>query len=510
MQKPIDILENLNFGSSVAEDETKNLQHYFVNTRFWRQINDDRYDIVLGAKGSGKSAIYLSLLHKSAEFLEEKKVVLVEAENPRGDTVFALLNTATRSTRYENPGKEALIEEDIIDFWKLYFLTIMVAKLRSIGFKGKQFVVIESLLENAGLLPKTFSIYDVFNNVLHAVRQIFSLQFFQPEIEVNPTSGTFTVKGKINFEKYSGKDRKEGYNTTDELLHKIDEDLSSAEHTVWLLLDRLDVAFIEDKEIEKRALKSLFLVYNSLKRYDNIRCKIFLRDDIMLKVTYDGLREASHLEKMTNLMIDQHTLFNILIRRLLNNPVLLAFYNTQESACRDDIEQQRKLFEAVFPVSLPSEGKEIPTFEWIIQYISDGNGAFTPREMIQVLNEAKEAQIELLELGNKLPEGKLFSAGAFQRALGKVSKAKFERTLLAENPDMGDNLLRFRSANPIVTAEWIAENLKDSEGKNIEDTENYALKLADIGFLKKIGQNQWYIPYLYQYSLGIDLARQPN
>jgi hypothetical protein len=504
MQKPIDILEKLNFGSSVAEDETGYLQQYFVNTRFWRQVAEGRYDIVLGAKGSGKSAIYLSLINQSGAFLKDRNIVLVEAANPRGDTVFALLNTATRNNNYENPGKEALIEEDVVDFWKLYFLTIMVSKLRTINFKGKHYQVIESLLENAGLLPKTFSISDAFQNVLYAVRQIFSLQFFQPEVEVNPTTGTFTVKGKINFEKYSGKDRKEGYNTTDELLDKIDQDLKAADNTVWLLLDRLDVAFIDDKEIERRALKSLFLVYNSLKRFENIQCKIFLRDDIMLKITYDGLREASHLEKMTNLLVDERVVFNILIRRLLNNAVLLEHYGVKESDYRDDIEQQRVLFNRIFPEHLPSEGKEVPAFNWIIEYISDGNDAFTPREMIQLMNEAREAQIELLELGHKLPDGKLFSAEAFQRAIRKVSKAKFERTLLAENPDMTENFLRFRNAQPIITADWLRENLKDINGNLFDYVDTYAIKLADIGFFKKIAKDQWKIPYLYQYALRID------
>jgi len=186
MNNIINLLEQLDFGSSVAENETQNLQNYFVNTRFWRQIANDRYDIVLGAKGSGKSALYLSLIGNAETFRTKQNIILVEAENPRGDTVFTLLNAATRTDKYENPNKEALIEEDVVEFWKLYFLTIMVAKLRTFRFKGKHFTVIESLLENVGLLPKTFSITDAFNNVLHAVKQIFFLRFFQPEIEVNP------------------------------------------------------------------------------------------------------------------------------------------------------------------------------------------------------------------------------------------------------------------------------------------------------------------------------------
>jgi hypothetical protein len=245
-------------------------------------------------------------------------------------------------------------------------------------------------------------------------------------------------------------------------------------------------------------------VYNSLKKYDRIRCKIFLRDDIMLKITYGGLREASHLEKMTNLNIDEALLFNILIKRLLNNPFLLQHYGLNASACKDDVVQQKHLFNQVFPESLSSEGKPVPTFEWIIQYISDGNDAFTPREMIALLNQAKEAQIELLEMGNTLPTGKLFSEEAFKRAIKEVSKSKFELTLIAENPDMTENLLQFRRFPPVVTADMLRENLKDIEGNPMSDVDIYATKLADIGFFKRTGKDQWWIPYLYQYYLRID------
>jgi len=503
MSQPFkDLLESLAFGSSVAEEETKNLQHYFVDTRFWRNLNNDKYDIVLGAKGSGKSALYLNLINKRDEFAE-RGITIVEAENPRGDTVFALLNSATRTEKYENPNKEALIQDDIIDFWKLYFLTVITAKLRSTGFEGKRFRVIESLFESTGLLPKTFSLTGVFNNVLHFLRQVVSLQFFQPEMEVNPATGAFTVKGKISFEKYSAKDHPDGYSTLDDLLEKLNLDLAEANQMVWILLDRLDVAFVDDKELERRALKALFMTYNSLKKYEQLRCKIFLRDDIMMKITYDGLREASHLTRMINLVIDETILFNILIKRLLNNPALVQLHKVSIEECLADIEKQKQLFNLVFPEKVMEFGEEMTTFKWIVDRISDGNNAFTPRELIHFLNQSKEQQIELLEMGNKAPEGKVFTINALKRAIREVSKTKFELTLIAENPDLIDNFKKFRSAKSIVVVDWMKAMLKDRDGKTVEDVDLLANTLSDIGFLTRINEKEWRVPYLYQYALGI-------
>ncbi len=503
MKDKIELLESLDFGSSVAEEETRNLQKYFVDTRFWRNLTNDRYDIILGSKGSGKSALYLSLINKREEFAQ-RNIVIVEAENPRGDTVFALLNSATRTDKYENPNKEALINDDVVDFWKLYLLTVAIAQLTEVGFRGKHFLIIRALLESAGLLPKTFSLNGVFNNVLHFLKQVVSLQFFQPEMEVNPSTGSITVKGKVTFEKYKAKDQEEGYNTLDELLEYLNKDLTGAEKTIWLLLDRLDVAFVDDKDLERRALKALFMVYNSLKRFDQIRCKIFLRDDIMMKITYDGLREASHLTRMINLSIDENTLFNILVKRLLNNPQIFELHGIKVEEYLADIELQKKLFRSVFPATIAENGKELDTFDWIISRISDGNSVYTPRELIHLLNETREQQIRLLEMGINPFEQQIFAQDALKLAIREVSKAKFERTLIAENPDLTNDFIRFRKARPNVSPDWIIANIKDREGQKIEDLDLYTTRLSDIGFLKRVGENQWQVPYIYQYALGIE------
>lgn len=495
----IDLLESLDFGSSVAEDETKNLVNYFVDTRFWRNLRDDKYDIILGAKGTGKSALYLNLINKKDDF-SQRGIIIVEAENPRGDTVFALLNSATRTEKYENPNKEALIQDDIIDFWKLYFLTVITAKLRSQEFRGKHFQIIESLFESAGLLPKAFSLNGAFNNVLHFLRQVVSLQFFQPEMEVDPATGTFTVKGKISFEKYAAKDHSEGYSTLDELFEKLNADLNEANQFVWVLLDRLDVAFVDDKDLERRALKSLFMTYNALKKFDRFRCKIFLRDDIMLKVTYDGLREASHLTRMTNLVIDEKILFNILMKRLLNNPSLLRLSGGTTEEYLADIEKQKQFFYSVFPKKITETDQEFDTFEWMVGRISDGNGVFTPRELIQLVNQSKERQIELIEMGNKVADGEVISVEALKWAIRDVSTVKFDRTLLSENPNLVEIFRKFRNAKPTVTVDWMIKYFKGKESDEIDDLTN---ALADIGFLKRMNENEWFIPYLYQYALGI-------
>jgi hypothetical protein len=498
MKTQTDFLESLQFGSSIAEDETKYLQRYFVDTSFWRNLSRDRYDIILGQKGCGKSALYLNLLSRPEEF-RQNKIILVEGENPRGDTVFSLLNKAAKNSSYENPNVEALIESDVIDFWKMYFLVIAVAKLRESKFKGKNFKIIYKLFEETKLLPSSgYSLDKIFNNVIHFLKQVATLDFFQPEAEFNPLTGTFSLKGKISFKEYSAVNNKEGFYTSDDLFEKLNEDLETADETIWFLLDRLDVAFIDSKELERRALKSLFLVYNSLKKYDNIRLKIFLRSDIMAKVSYDGLREASHLaNKMTTILIDNRLMFNILVRRVASNEKILIKYGFDEVKVLSDVQEQQRFLTFIFPDK--TEG--VKTFDWLLENIKDANDSFTPREMISFLLKCRECQLELLDQGYPMPEVPLISPEAIQKAIRLMSNDKFNLTLIPENPDLTDKLLLFNRAPLKITAEWLKTTFPELETD--QSFINFVIGLSNTGFLTRIDDETFQVAPVYRYALGI-------
>src|SRR5689334_8495964 len=107
------VLSTASFGSRVAEDESDELSSYFVETDQWKQVFAGDVDIVYGAKGTGKSALY-SLLVSHKDFLRrERRTVTIGAENPRGRAAF-------RDLADDPPSSE----EQFRGLWKLYFLTL--------------------------------------------------------------------------------------------------------------------------------------------------------------------------------------------------------------------------------------------------------------------------------------------------------------------------------------------------------------------------------------------------
>ena len=61
------ILHELSFGQRIAEDESRELSNYFVETDQWRRIYAGEADIIYGTKGAGKSAVYALLMQKQDE-----------------------------------------------------------------------------------------------------------------------------------------------------------------------------------------------------------------------------------------------------------------------------------------------------------------------------------------------------------------------------------------------------------------------------------------------------------
>lgn len=87
LKSPVEILKNSNFGSRSAEDESDLIEEYFVRTDQWERVRAGDVDIIYGAKGAGKSAIY-SLITKNADELFDDGVLLISGEKPQGNPVF--------------------------------------------------------------------------------------------------------------------------------------------------------------------------------------------------------------------------------------------------------------------------------------------------------------------------------------------------------------------------------------------------------------------------------------
>ena len=240
---------------------------YFVRTSLYSRMLQGEIDIIYGAKGSGKSAIYFSLLKAEGE-LFESGVLVKSGENPRGAPAFKDLVTDPPAS-----------EEEFRGLWKLYGLTLVGTVLREYEIGGPQSAKVISYLETAELLPPGETLSAMIRRSLDYVRSFLRLESVEGGIKLDPQTGMMNgLTGKISLREPAAAESKLGIESLDNLCAEANGALAEAGYKLWILLDRLDVAFAETSELETRALRALFNTYLDFSGFDSIRLKIFSKE----------------------------------------------------------------------------------------------------------------------------------------------------------------------------------------------------------------------------------------
>lgn len=485
------LLRQLSFGSQVAEDEVASLQEYFVQTEQWGRISRGDIDIVRGEKGAGKSALYL-LLNKNRDELFDRNILLVSGENPRGTTVFKDL--------IDDP---PTVEREFIVLWKLYLLTITCHEARDLGVRDGDINSVYLALEEAGLLERELNLAGLLRSV-----QIFTRRLLRSgvegEVSLDPTTGAATgIVGRISLAEPSSSLRSEGIASLDGMFSKVNQSLAEAGLSIWILLDRLDVAFAESHELEANAIRALIRVYRDLSAFDHLSLKIFLREDIWKRVTAEGFREASHVVRFEVMSWTNAMLLNVAMRRILNNNILCQELGINKDKVLANFSEQEALFGRIFPKQVEQGIQKATTFNWMIARCADGTGRTAPREFIHLLNCIKDEEIRRLELGGDVPpDEQLFDRSVFKTALPTVSNTRLTTYLYAE----------YKNERPFVEklegekAEQSAESLSRIWGLSQAESLSKATELVALGFFERRGTREnpsFWVPFLYRDALNL-------
>lgn len=484
------LLERASFGRRIAEEEVEELAEYFVETDQWRRLFSGEADIVYGPKGSGKSALYALLLQKSDE-LFDRGILLVTAENPSGTPAF-------QDVAAEPP----TIEEEFIGLWKAYFLSLVAAVLRDWGVVTVEARKVYEHLEAAGLLPRTKSLQARLKAARDFVRQIRP-SAIETGINVDPSTGMpMGITGKITLREPGREQRLAGFVSLDELLLDANEALRELEFSVWLLLDRLDVAFVQHEELEKNALRALFKAYLDMKSLDQIALKIFLRTDIWDRITEEGFREASHITASITITWDAPSLLQLLVRRALRNSPIAEYYEVDPERVFSSVKDQEALLGRMLPDQVDA-GRNPKTFDWMVSRTKDGSSQTAPRELIHLLASLRDSQLRRIEVGHgEPPDSMLFDRPAFKDALREVSEVRLKQTLYAEYPEWKPYIEALEGAKAQQSPPTLGEvwDVEESVARRLAD------KLVDLGFFERRGTRtdpDYWIPFLYRDALHL-------
>jgi hypothetical protein len=377
-----------------------------------------------------------------------------------------------------------------------------VAKVtRNYDLRDNSARLVYSALEEDGLIDPDTTLAALLNRVQRTVKRLMHQVKFDGTATIDVNTGTPVVSGKISIGEPTDDARKKGARSLDELCSLLDNSLKEAEFRAWVLLDRLDVAFIDNHSLEENALRALMRVYSDIRNYDSISLKIFIREDIWKRITYAGFREASDITRFVVLGWDRLSLLNLLMRRALSNDLIVDEFGINTEEVLKDASAQEELFARLFPAQVEQGERKSSTFDWMINRCADGTKKTAPRELVHLLNCLREQEARRLERGGTPPpDDQLFDRSVFKQALPTVSETRLYQYLYAEYPAYR----RYIEMLDRQKTEQTPASLAGLWGSNAGDAIKTARELVALGFFEERGTREeptFWVPFLYRDAL---------
>lgn len=487
-----DVVKAMSLGQRVAEEERADLASYFVETEHWRRVWSGEVDIVFAPKGGGKSAIYSMLVSRKVNLLE-RGILLAPCENPTGAPAFDQVESDPPTS-----------ETEFVSIWKLYFLTLIADALDNHSIQSHSAGRLIEQLREEGLLTGDLAKRKLVRRVMSYVRRYFRPKLGEATVNLDPATLLPTgFSGKIIFDDSPPTSKVSGSLYIDDLYRLADDALGDSGHRLWLVLDRLDIAFAESRMLKENALRALFHTYRDLRSFDRISLKIFLRSDIWRTITAEGFREASHITRELNVKWNSGTLLQLVVQRLLQNRSICDYYGVEKEVVLANVHEQRVLFERVYPRQVDVGSRKPRTLEWCLSRTQDGYGEPTPRELIHLLSAARDHQLRRYEIGEQSPASEaIIDRQALKDALPEVSETRLVRTLYAEYPGLRAKVellegQKTHHNDASLAALW---NVSELQARQIAD------RLVEIGFFERRGDRQrptYWVPYMFRPALKL-------
>lgn len=504
---PQQVLTRLQFGR--VDSETDNLfEHCFIGTEMLRQVILPQHALVVGNKGSGKSAICRLL----CEDLQKVRPLLPKEY----DDIYCIPAYGLQSEDFTpNIGLRKSSPETVDEFryhWLLYLgLKTALTLVQDSGMQAR----IESSEST-----KAKDAYATLRGVLTAVGLIE-----EKGLLARLKSGLGRKKSGGSFDEDSGDLEKQLSTEFKQrtgisiiaLFDTIEVVLQETNRLVWLMLDKLDLLFVDDIQKLRASIAGLVqLLVQYGDKLRHIQFKIFLRNDIYRQL---HIVNKSHLVTYTTEMTWHGALLMKLIVSRAVADLHVQQYCEEAIGAPIDVtdvivgsdEYVDRIFNAIFDPMVTGGGQAVEsTQQWILKRLTDGTGNSFPRELIHLGNRAVEKQREMNRREGKHTATRLISVGALKEAFAMISAYRCDTYLYSEFPHLSKHFDVFRGSDThVFHREQLLMLFEPLSPKGDE-----AIRAVhDAGLLTPMGNNvdssrKFTIPLLYRKGLGITDSRR--
>ncbi|TFD08747.1 hypothetical protein E3T35_15145 [Cryobacterium sp. TMT1-2-2] len=481
-------LQKLSFGKVDSESEI-DLDKLFVRTRDFDKFAQDDIWLALGAKGTGKSALFelLTKYEPTARRLAGTALddVVIAAGTGFGD----LSEVATGDIQTL---RDADTNFDHDRLWRLYIAIKAGLALDS------SFTVPRGPLRD--LLTALGERHDF--RVGPLLRELWQLTLGAAPSEITVTAGGASVAlrgGKRSLDVVT-------------LLSDVNTSLQSRGKRLWLLFDKVDEIWPADRAERKRALEGLLTAAMQIRRtFPLIQPKILLRTDLWAELDFTN---KDHLtDKRIELNWNASQITTLLLKRAVASPEVRSYVEDRSpNLIGREVEElspndrERSLM-TIFPVTVYPGQREALTIDWIVERVTDGRKTVLPRDAIVLANYSKSIE---LDRGDDQEGSTILSRDSVRAAFTKTSETRCE-AFLAEFPDLREH---FRRLSGQQTSEYSKESLLHLM-KGLNPSGDLLLeRLFEIGIItpdtgRILTARSFEIPRLYRTGLGLVIRGRP-
>ncbi|WP_151084037.1 P-loop ATPase, Sll1717 family [Nocardioides cynanchi] len=498
----LQLMESVKLGSDVAEHESELSDLFVTDNEAFLRLTRDEVDIIAGGKGAGKSAIFRMI----TETQIQPDLHVIRASNPTAGPEFRALFQGDDS------------EERLRSIWAVY-VTSTIANYAVDCFSDSTVTAsiaqeISDILTLMGLrtaepqaesllsrIRKAKSVQGGLKGGVAGLELGVALKFELPEAnDDRPKSVTLSYPDFFS------------------LLQRCGDLFKLERHRVWLAFDRLDECFVHDSSIERRALRALLRTHldasEALHHSGWIRLKIFLRSDMLTRMTADGaFTNATHL-RMAEIAWTFNSMRDLIARRLIRNQKFVdAFLSDLPLAEWTEAAWAAFLPQAAPPrtSTRPARGRPAlpePTATRLTRDTSDGTRLFNPRNLITLVSMSLDRARQNLRRDIQLDRANrhvspLVRENEVGSAFGELSRRRLQDTVLNEFPAVQQYSDRLRGGSATYAT---AQELLDRLGIKSPDEGATAIDQLTLSGLLGSNNGGFVIPRLYRFALSTKKA----
>lgn len=377
-------LTDLLFGAEDAERDDL-LDKSYVPRQNIGSVLDQHRSIIVGDRGSGKSALFrrLSALKDGVELFPI----------PNSDDLLRKI-----------AGTTAQDADTLRAAWLVVIAAVVAAavpdsaskKLRRDGSELRTAVGLS--IDPVGVVGKT----------LRSAARVFG-----------GTTLKFAV-GPVNLEAQLPPGSRPSTSTVDVegFLQELDGLLQDTNHSVVVLFDRIDELFKYDRARQEAVVQGLLQAESRIGMLGGIALVVFLRTDLF--ELYDIQEKNKLVSRRLMLKWSDQDWLQVLVRRVLANDSL--------EWVADRLRRSDGSFETLPALSVlfPAEIEGRPIDRWLVDSVRNGNGDVSPRLAVLLLHLARDYTARPSEEVRALP---LFSADAAARAMTELSELSFSEVV---------------------------------------------------------------------------------